>query len=779
MLRLFLKYRTFFIICIYFLLPLVGFWRNFDISRVNLSFFDADFTGFYFPDFAYGSQLVKDILLFRPISNLFWDPYNLFGIPLLGAVDRIGLFYPVKLIFYILSQFFSKDGLIFLATYYSLFHMSLAGIFTYLFARRCLRLEPFAAFVAGLVYSMSGSFMHLLVFSNILTGPAFLPLQLYFFYTAIEKRSVKYALLAALSLIPILMAGYFPMFIYNNIFIFIFLSFVFVKNLPSFVTVSKYYLLGNIAAILLSMIVLLPNIEVSNFAQRQAFNLVGSGGFPFTPDNLLNYLIPHFFGVDKSGTVFGYVGVVSLILLSIGLTRPSQGMAKLFTFSGLFFFILSLGNVTFLHSLAYKFIPFYSSFRRTSFLHYLVSFSLAMLVGYVILQLQQRKVEPSVIIRRSGFFLLGGAILWIALFIIRPFGSNPAMITTLNDMVQSTTLFLVFSASAFIFFRYAYAEKISFPYFEILFVTILLLDLFTLNMRASGTNSDYDPRLFNSKPKILTMFLPELNRDFSRVFLHEPTLRYNSGVEKVYQLGGYYGLTSKYYGMLFGAYQEPDGFILPSSPLLDILGVRYVFTSRVVPDLDSREVKVVASMPIPAEDYGRFMTQNGTRIPVGTLLYVYENLDKLPRAYIVGTVERTNDDEQAIKIMQNKDLLTSAVVVSGEELPLTNENQTDSSTSIEEYRNSYVKIKAKSNGRSFLVLSDAYYPGWQAYVNGEKTKTYRANVALRGVYLEDGENLIEFVYFPLTLYLGAIISSITFVAIVFVFYRYRQKKNLL
>ena len=188
----FLRHRLAFgVIFLYLLFPLIGFWRNFDFSGLNVSFFDADFTGFYYPDFVYGSQIVRHILGLKPLSDILWDSYNLFGLPLLGAVDRIGIFYPVKFIFYLFAQLLSKNSLIYLSTYYSLFHMSLAGIFTYIFARRCLKFEPFSAFIAGVIYSMSGSFIHLLVFSNILTGPTFLPLQLYFFYKGIDIFFLK------------------------------------------------------------------------------------------------------------------------------------------------------------------------------------------------------------------------------------------------------------------------------------------------------------------------------------------------------------------------------------------------------------------------------------------------------------------------------------------------------------------------------------------------------------------------------------------------------------
>ena len=62
----------------------------------------------------------------------------------------------------------------------------------------------------------------------------------------------------------------------------------------------------------------------------------------------------------------------------------------------------------------------------------------------------------------------------------------------------------------------------------------------------------------------------------------------------------------------------------------------------------------------------------------------------------------------------------------------------------------------------FLVLSEKYYPGWKAYVDGKSEKIYKANSIMRAVYLWKGNHTIKFVFDPLAYKVGLWLSSITF-----------------
>jgi uncharacterized membrane protein YfhO len=58
-------------------------------------------------------------------------------------------------------------------------------------------------------------------------------------------------------------------------------------------------------------------------------------------------------------------------------------------------------------------------------------------------------------------------------------------------------------------------------------------------------------------------------------------------------------------------------------------------------------------------------------------------------------------------------------------------------------------------------LSEAYYPGWQAWVDGRETNIVEANQLFSAIEVPAGEHEVKFVYSPLSLKIGAGISLLT------------------
>jgi uncharacterized membrane protein YfhO len=77
-----------------------------------------------------------------------------------------------------------------------------------------------------------------------------------------------------------------------------------------------------------------------------------------------------------------------------------------------------------------------------------------------------------------------------------------------------------------------------------------------------------------------------------------------------------------------------------------------------------------------------------------------------------------------------------------------------------------ISIDAQSSGPGLLVLGDTYYPGWKAFVNGKESRIYRVNHAMRGVVVAGGRQSVEFRYEPASFLIGAVISSVSVVALV-------------
>ena len=64
----------------------------------------------------------------------------------------------------------------------------------------------------------------------------------------------------------------------------------------------------------------------------------------------------------------------------------------------------------------------------------------------------------------------------------------------------------------------------------------------------------------------------------------------------------------------------------------------------------------------------------------------------------------------------------------------------------------------------FLILSENWYPGWNAYDNGHKTRIFRADYTLRAVHLEKGQHEVIFKYEFQSYKIGKFISITALIA---------------
>jgi uncharacterized membrane protein YfhO len=81
--------------------------------------------------------------------------------------------------------------------------------------------------------------------------------------------------------------------------------------------------------------------------------------------------------------------------------------------------------------------------------------------------------------------------------------------------------------------------------------------------------------------------------------------------------------------------------------------------------------------------------------------------------------------------------------------------------SLKDISSNIVEVATKSRFPAFFVLSDVYYPGWIASIDGRETQIYRTNYIFRGVLLPEGRHLVRFEYKPTSLYVGAVVTIFT------------------
>jgi len=142
-------------------------------------------------------------------------------------------------------------------------------------------------------------------------------------------------------------------------------------------------------------------------------------------------------------------------------------------------------------------------------------------------------------------------------------------------------------------------------------------------------------------------------------------------------------------------------------------------------------------------------------------VWIYENPNVLPRAYVSHHVEVATDEESLERI-RNKEfdpwhstLVPGPVHSELQALVETPPLSSSSPANVVEYGPHRVVVDTQAAAPGILVLSDAWYPDWYATVDGQNTEILRVNYALRGVYVDGGTHRVEFQFRPRSLYLGA------------------------
>ncbi len=82
--------------------------------------------------------------------------------------------------------------------------------------------------------------------------------------------------------------------------------------------------------------------------------------------------------------------------------------------------------------------------------------------------------------------------------------------------------------------------------------------------------------------------------------------------------------------------------------------------------------------------------------------------------------------------------------------------------SVEEHSAQHMAVTVQAAGGGVLVLSELFYPGWEARVNGTATAISEVDGGLRGIAVPAGESHVTVDYAPQTVRLGGILSGLTF-----------------
>ncbi len=660
------------------------------------------------------------------------------GHPFLADIQS-AVFYPIALVNTLANVWsFNSFSLVALEVE-ALFHFWLAGAFTYLFARRALRRTlrrafgtsaRVGAFTSAIVFMFGG---YLISYPSlqlaILETAVWLPLALFFLTPpppsperkgGVQKRGGIVA--AGMVLGVAALAGHPQTFLFVVAVCVIYFVWrawqmkpIAIRDIRFAIRVLVPLALLLLLAFGIAAIQLIPAIEYQQLSTREALSFADAAkGFPTL--DVLQFILPGYASAFASPL---YVGILPLWLAMFALLRKRKETV----FWGLLALgalILSFGFYVFAYVIFYLFVPGASLFRQQERLAFVVSFALAMLAGYGMTELLGASDWKRA--RKLYALLPVGAALMLALviaFFVAGAQNPEGRLSFLGDRAG---LMLVQFALASLLLGLFLRKVISVKWFAPLALVLILFDLWSVG---ETTNKGRVQDRFADIP-----FAEILKKDAEifRVAADEKLLPGHFGIAtRLEEIGGISPLRLARYDALLK---------LPHAVHLPLLNIKYVVT---------RDEKNFDADLMEQDNDLRLLTLRSSQ----------------PRAWLVGNAALEPNDLQAANVLANHfDMTQNAVVASP--LPFAlDARAANGNVEIVARGAERMTLDVNTPADGLLILSENFYPGWRATVDGATVEILRANLTLRAIPVRAGQHRIEMWYDPLSFKIGAVISGIT------------------
>ncbi len=574
---------------------------------------------------------------------------------------------------------------------------------------------------------------------------------------------------------------------------------VYWKRIRSLFIVSFLFLL-------FSAVQLFPFVELFHYSIR------GSGvsyevatTWSFAPKDVLLFFLPDAYGyfldmkkywVSQCWFKTLYTGglpfTLSAIFFIFGKNR------KLYLALMLFSLFLSLGKYNPLYPFVFKYVPFFNGIRYPAKFLYIFILVLSITAGLGFQKLSEYSKDKEK--KRLKHFLIifslvsGSLLLFSALGhqqveqFLKLRGIDFPDFNPLSVNLHHAQRFLFYLALFFLLLRVGYEVRWK-GWVKVLLIIFLATDLFgNMGFYGKEKTEDYFP-----KTKALETISSD--KDWFRVFSTGKTISQDTTIiigespslnilkEKnlpslnlLFQLHDIWGIDViriKRVDDLYRAFTNTPS--ISATHLIDLYGVKYITSVTLLEEKNKFDLI-----------YARLEGLDGKREDLlkENTIKLYKNRNPLPRAWLVKDY-KVMDPQAMLQTMIQKEFRPGQEVFLEEDpkwtnppsppltkgakdqvgrrgLPLQRRNDVGEALSGVPQK---VQIKSESNNRlalnvevsedNLLVLSDTYYPGWKAFVDGRETKIYRADYTFRAISLNAGTHQVEFVYDPISFKLGA------------------------
>jgi hypothetical protein len=710
-----------------------------------------------------------------------WNPYEFLGMPFVASFQS-AMFYPTNWLCAVLPLGRAINWGIIL-------NFFLSGLFTYLWCRRAgLRWVGSAAAAAAYVF---GAPQFLRVFEghwSFLAAMPWIPcLLLCMEELAAGRWSWGVVAGGAGAVAMQLFAGQ-PQYVFFGgiaaVFYFAGRTWQEMRKRPreackAIGSVALIYLLGALAA----GVQLLPAIELLSISSRKGqLTYEWVSQFSLVPEALITLVAPDFFGSDLLGKYWGrwnlwetsaYVGVIALGLALFGALWGRRRTVLLTAFMIVLLFILALGENAPALQVLYRFVPGFGLFRAPArflaplslFLAFLAGVGADLFVAGAADGAAEAEVERRLgrmrSVRAAWIFGVGALLLAAGGVFLLPHPSFslelwPRFMRFIWRQGYGEAFYLHYRGGAPQFVTIALGEACS----SVLRAAILMGALAIL----AWTMAKFRLKML-AVVAVLFLLLAADYWTFGR--------RYLATFDPAED-----GLTMRCAAWLRdipGPFRFARGGDLDFPPC-DGMAHRFCCLEGIQPNVPARFrdafwqlqgqppakqqtayelTTITTAMGMLNLDY-LVCYRHHPRTPMPGLHTVYEDdrvrVDALPnpwpRAWLVHRFAVVSDPMTVLGSLDRLDYENSVLL---EENPGRRPEvppRAEPFPTIEAYEPSRVVLKLEAASDALLVLSDLYYPGWRAEVDGRPADILRADYLLRAVAVPGGRHTVSFVYEP-------------------------------
>jgi hypothetical protein len=723
-----------------------------------------------------------------------WNPLNGMGSPLI-ANYQLAFFYPPNWILFFLYFLGGISWMAWGHTILAAMHLAWAGLGMVKLTKK-LGLSETGQVISGLSFALSGYLVARTGFFSLVWAASWLPWIVYSacnfahpfkvnevmntelqidgekYWTKLVKgifSQINQFLPLTVCITLQLLAGHAQVTYFSLLFLTAWIIFSgFIQN--GFKGIAKAVSLeffAVLSGLLLSAIQLLPTAELLAQSQRSGFvDYETAMTYSFWPWRFMTLIAPNLFGNPGTGDYWGYgnywedavyIGLLPIILAVLPLFKALKRKTSAWQFRSLVIFlwitaaisfILALGKNTPIFPFLYQYIPTFDMFQAPTRFTLIAEFSMALLAG-IGLEIIAKPVGKGLYWLRLS--IMGGVAVTVGAFLAWRF---------LGD-IKSTFIYATAMAgfwsllAGLIILEIPNGEK-SKKTWNYLVIVVVMMDLLVAGWKL---NPGIESTFYNTPIQQATRLKD--NPLKHRLYLslsEEYVLKYERFLSfKSFSLNESW---NNLRNVMLANLNLIDGIASANNfdPLLSSRYDRWMKTidkldgDDVIPWLQIMDVGLVEKIDLSNDLGVKFEPLNGAK-----------------RYWWFPCAIHVMNGEEAWKNLEHSMLtkdLDKVIWEDGSSSEDQNCDPVDIEYEVLIETSQKIVFQIQNSQGGYFVLSDAWFPGWNATLDGNPVAIVPANYLFRGIKLEVGSHLLEFEYRPRSFLIGSLISGISLVLLI-------------